>query len=286
LREHQLDAVQQIEDSYERGSRKILLAAPCSFGKTHLAAYLLKKRQDAGDKCVFFVDRLKLVAQTEQILKDWGVDYGVVQGNHPLTDARKPVQIVSVDTMRRREQFDYDFGIVDECHIMHKTMREQMNTHRKDANFVGLSATPYSEGLGDIFDDLVVPLSQKALIEKGFLCRIRYFGGSMRIDTSGVLKKKLPTGILDYHDGSLAKYIEENHQERYRPLSYTIHHAPYTIHYTLYTHAPCTMHHTLMHHTPYTTHHTPYTVHQTRYNHTLSTHTLSTHTLHTCAFAL
>jgi superfamily II DNA or RNA helicase len=92
---HQQDAVDVIEASFSCGKRKVLFAAPCSFGKTHIAASLMKKASDRGEKCVFFVDKLKLIDQTIDVFKEWGIDPGVVQGDHKLFLTRtQPSQFI------------------------------------------------------------------------------------------------------------------------------------------------------------------------------------------------
>jgi superfamily II DNA or RNA helicase len=42
LREHQTKAIDMIRSSFKAGNKRVLLAACCSFGKTHTAAYMLK----------------------------------------------------------------------------------------------------------------------------------------------------------------------------------------------------------------------------------------------------
>jgi superfamily II DNA or RNA helicase len=69
LREYQQLGIQLIKqamiDSRREGKpRNTLLAAPCAYGKTITAAYLLKAYQDAGKRGIFICDRVKLVNQS------------------------------------------------------------------------------------------------------------------------------------------------------------------------------------------------------------------------------
>ena len=69
LRPHQLDAVAALRGSLASGKLRPILAAPCSFGKTAIAAHILMSAAKKGKTGIFFVDRLKLLAQTEETFK-------------------------------------------------------------------------------------------------------------------------------------------------------------------------------------------------------------------------
>jgi len=90
LREHQTKAIDMIRQSFRAGNKRVLLAACCSFGKTHTAAYMLKSAQDSGKRAVFFCDRIKLIDQTIEALDQWGIDYGVQQADHWLANPAAP----------------------------------------------------------------------------------------------------------------------------------------------------------------------------------------------------
>jgi DNA repair protein RadD len=47
-----------------------------------------------------------------------------------------------------------------------------------NVKFVGLSATPYSKGLGKFWDDLIVPCTAADLLGQGYLAPVHYYGGA------------------------------------------------------------------------------------------------------------
>ena len=210
LRPHQEKAVEMVRQSFRAGNRKTLLCAPCSFGKTHTAAYMMREAVAKGKRCVFFADRIKLIDQTLEAFDQWGISYGVMQADHWLTDPSKQVQIASIQTMARRDwkKSGFDFAIVDECHTSYKSTVEMME-YFTGVPFVGLSATPYSKGLGLIWDDLVIPIKQQELLEKGMLAPVHYYGGKS-IDVKRLRKKKLSTGGYDFHPDDIAKASESD----------------------------------------------------------------------------
>jgi len=141
LRPHQQKAVEMLRSSLSRGKRRPILAAPCSFGKTITAAYMLDQAVSKGKRGIFICDRIKLVEQSLAEFEDHGMDFGVMQGNHWKTDGGAPIQIASIQTLARRNRMpDFDFAIVDECHSVHKYLLQMMEAYNA-VPFIGLSAT-------------------------------------------------------------------------------------------------------------------------------------------------
>jgi superfamily II DNA or RNA helicase len=209
LRPHQKDAIRMIHHSLATGHKRPLLAAPCSFGKTITAAYLLKTAASHGMKAVFFADRVKLIDQTIDAFESLGLDFGVMQSSHHMTDSSKPIQIASIQTIARRHRKpDIDLAIVDECHVAYESMVELMDRF-DNVPFIGLSATPYSKGLGRIYDDLLVPITTQTLLDQGYLCPIDCYGGRS-VSTKGIKTKALKTGGSDWDADELAEAIEND----------------------------------------------------------------------------
>ena len=130
-------------------------------------------------------------------------------GNHEMTDPRAPIQIASVQTLARRKNIpDFDFAIVDECHVHYKWLTTAMEAYN-NVPFVGLSATPFSKGLGKHYDDLIVPATAEDLLAEGYLCPVDYYGGR-KVALEGVKTKQLSTGGTDYDPNSLAEAVEKD----------------------------------------------------------------------------
>lgn len=208
LRPHQIKAVEMLRTSLRAGNRRPLLAAPCSFGKTITAAYMLKEAAKRGKRGIFICDRIKLVQQALEAFDAHGLEVGVIQGIHERTNPYAPIQIASIQTLARRRLPEFEFAIVDECHSVPKALQDMMESYNK-VPFIGLSATPYSKGLGKHFDDLVVPITPEQLMDKGFLCPVHYYGGKT-VDTSGLKRKALPTGGSDWDADALGEAYEKD----------------------------------------------------------------------------
>jgi len=215
LRQHQQVAVDALRASLASGKKRPVLAAPCSMGKTHIAAYILinaaAKHADNPDyRAVFFVDRLKLLSQTTDVFDSLSADYSVMQADDPRYDPRKPIQIVSIQTALRRKRMGFDIAVVDECHTLYKGITELMQRYNA-VPFIGLSATPYAKGMGapGLYDDLIVTCSARGLVDEGWLCKTEYFVGRS-VDTAGVKTKAVRTGGSDYDGNALGVRMSED----------------------------------------------------------------------------
>lgn len=209
LRKHQEKAVELLRESLRTGHKRPMLAAPCSFGKTITAAAMLKAAVEKGKRAIFICDRIKLVQQSLQTFDDHGLPFGVMQGNHFLADPTQPIQIASIQTLaRRKNMVEFDLAIVDEAHTHYDYTTKMMEAYTA-VPFIGLSATPYSKGLGKHYDDLIVPITPEQLLDQGFLCPVEYYGGH-QASLEGVKSKGLPTGGTDYDPKSLSAAIEED----------------------------------------------------------------------------
>ena len=186
-----------------------MFAAPCSYGKTIISAYLLKSYQDAGKKAIFICDRIKLVNQSLKAFDSLGLECSVIQAHHERYDREKPIQIASIASLENFQRWpDADVVIIDEAHVLRESIKNKMKEWNM-VPFIGLSATPYSKGLGEYFNDLIVPSTPLELLSEGYLCPVEYYGGH-KPDLSGVRTKQLTTGARDYSDDGLKKAIEKD----------------------------------------------------------------------------
>ena len=211
LRPHQIKAIQMLRESLASGKRRPILAAPCSFGKTITAAAILQSAANKGKRGIFICDRIKLIQQSLEAFDSHGMSFGVIQGNHERTDFSKPIQIASIQTIARRRSFpEFDIAIVDECHTHYESLTKMMEAYTA-VPFIGLSATPFAKGLGQYYDDIVVPITPEELLSQGYLCPVDYFGGR-QVDTTGIKRRQLSTGGSDFDPEALSQRIEKDDQ--------------------------------------------------------------------------
>jgi len=198
LRPHQTNAKNLLKKSMIAGNRCIMMYGPCSFGKTLLAANLFSDAIKKGKKCIFICDRIKLIEQAADEFEEYGLEVGVIQGMNPRTNPRAQIQVASIQTIEKRSKMpEFDFAIIDEAHNLRQSMINLMEAYNK-VYFVGLSATPYSKGLGKYYTDLIVPTNPRELLMLDYLNPINYFAG-VTPDMKGVPTVQIKTGGRDFN---------------------------------------------------------------------------------------
>jgi len=205
LRPHQTAALDRLRWSLVGGRRRPMIQAPTGFGKTILAAAIVDGALGKGNRIIFTVPALSLVDQTVQAFWAEGIrDVGVIQANHEMTNAAKPVQIASVQTLQRREIPEADIVVIDEAHRWYEFYGKWMaKPEWAGIPFVGLSATPWTKGLGKHFDDLIIAATTGDLIQAGYLAPFHVFAPS-HPDLQGVR-----TVAGDYHEGDLSEAMDK-----------------------------------------------------------------------------
>lgn len=179
LREYQKHAIAKTYKSLRQHDRT-MLQLPTGSGKTHVAMEIIKHGLKHDRRVNFCVDRLTLLDQTLDRFIMEGIDVGVVQGGHPLFRPQAPVQIVSLQTLQRRHRSAWppaNLFIFDEAHTHYGIISKVMDTWNA-LKYVGLSATPFTRGLGRHWHDLVVGATTEELIMDGYLSKYVAYGPS------------------------------------------------------------------------------------------------------------
>lgn len=202
---HQEQAIAMLRQSLGRGRRRPMLQAPTGFGKTLLSAAVVDGVLRRDKQVVFCVPALSLIDQTVEAFWNEGIrDVGVIQGDHELRNSFRPVQVASVQTLMRRDLPEADVVVIDEAHRWFRFYGQWMaRPEWQRVPFIGLSATPWTKGLGRHFDDLIIAATTQDLIRDGYLSNFRVFAPA-HPDLQGVR-----TVAGDYHEGDLAEAMNQ-----------------------------------------------------------------------------
>lgn len=175
LRDYQLDAIDRLREMIRAGQRRLVLCAGTGAGKTVMASHLLRQADQKGNYALFLVDRIALVNQTSATLDHYGIRHGVVQGVNERYAPRLNVQVCSIQTLARRTlPRDPSLIVYDECHCQYRATLEYMAQY-PDAVKVGLTATPFTKGMGQHWDGMVNVIPTRKLIEDGHLIQPKMF---------------------------------------------------------------------------------------------------------------
>lgn len=175
LRDYQSDAIEALRDGIRGGKRRLILCAGTGAGKTVIASHLLRQADQKGTYALFLVDRIALVNQTSATLDSYGIRHGVIQGINERYAPRENVQVCSIQTLARRS-LPRDPGLIvyDECHCQYQATLDYMARY-PDAIKVGLTATPFTKGMGRHWDGMVNVIPTRKLIDGGHLVQPHMF---------------------------------------------------------------------------------------------------------------
>lgn len=193
--------VDAARDAFRYHKRVILMAAT-GLGKTVIATWMIKQAVLKDKRVLFVCDRISLIEQTSDVFHHYGINHGIFQADNPQYWPELPVQIGSIQTLARRKQRQYDLIIFDECHTWHQA-HTKIIEHNPDAFFLGLTATPFTKGLGKYFDTHIQPVPMKELIDLGYLSKFEIYGPAT-IDLTGVR-----TVAGDYKEDDLAEAADK-----------------------------------------------------------------------------
>ena len=187
LREHQIEVIDALRDGFRRGHRSQLLYAPTGFGKTEVAIWLMKASADKEFRSAMILDRIVLVDQTSARLEKYDISHGVHQADHWKYNTSERIQVCSSQTLERRQDFPHiDLLIVDECHITRKQISELIQNNPK-MKVIGLTATPFTKGLGNLYTNVVCGATTEQLVIKKWLTPLKVFIAK-EIDMTGAKK--------------------------------------------------------------------------------------------------
>lgn len=205
LRPYQIDALQNIRETIAQGVRRVVLQASTGAGKTKIAAAIVDGALRKKNRLAFVVPAISLVDQTVESFYAEGVrDIGVIQANHQMTNWSQPVQVCSIQTIASRKAFPEAQVVVrDEVHTLYEADKTWLiHPDWQKVPFIGLSATPWSRGLGKYFQTLLVAATTSDLIAQGYLSPFRVFATG-HPDLAGV-----KTVAGDFHEGQLSDAMQ------------------------------------------------------------------------------
>lgn len=171
-RDFQARAHDSLRAGFKSGHKRQMLMAPTGAGKTYLGLRVIKEALDRGNKACFVCDRTTLINQTSATADRYGIDdHGIFQADHWRVNNSR-FQICSAQTIAARKYWPpANVIVVDEAHTQLKAWTEFIPTF--DGVVIGLSATPFSPGLGKLFSNLVNAATMAELVELGVLVPMR-----------------------------------------------------------------------------------------------------------------
>ena len=187
LREYQEKTLDALRQGFADGHRAQILYSPTGGGKTEMAIALLEATMKKGNRSAMILDRIILTDQTSQRLEKYKIEHGVLMAGHWRYRPYEHIQICSAQTIEKRGSFPgLSLMIVDECHAKRSQTIEFIKNN-PEIKVIGLSATPFTKGLGDTYKNVVSTVTTKELVDQKVLAPLRVFIAK-EIDMTGAKK--------------------------------------------------------------------------------------------------
>jgi len=178
LRPYQVSSIQALRAGIRDGHKHQILTAPTGSGKTVCAAHLMQEAARKMSRAVFVCDRVALVDQTSNVFDAYGIEHGILQSDHWRRRPWERIQVASAQTLARRgwSNGELQLLVYDECHTLYKSVTEFIKRHPEIIT-IGLTATPFSKGLGALFTNVVNVATTDQLISEGYLVPVKAYAG-------------------------------------------------------------------------------------------------------------
>jgi len=187
LYDYQDGILDLLRQGFIEGHRSQILVAPTGAGKTEMAIALLEAAAERGNRAAMLLDRIVLCDQTSMRLQKYGIDHGVMQSGHWRYRPYERIQICSAQTIEKRGSFPgLKVLIVDEAHQT-RAQTIQFIKNNPGVKVIGLTATPFTKGLGKIYSRVVSSVTTQELVKLGRLAPLRVFIAK-EIDMAGAKK--------------------------------------------------------------------------------------------------
>lgn len=166
------------------GHQRQVVMAPTGAGKTYLALRVCDEALQRGNRVLFICDRKTLINQTSAVADAYGMPpHGIIQADNPRMALWRPFQIASAQTLAvRGVTDDFKVIVVDEAHTLHSATTEFITSTK--ASVIGLSATPFTKGLGAIYSRVINAATMDELVKLGVLTPMRVLS-CVRPDMAG-----------------------------------------------------------------------------------------------------
>jgi DNA repair protein RadD len=241
LRPYQQIGLEEIRGCLGQSAKAPLFVLPTGGGKTVTYAAMALGASRKGNNILILEHRKELVKQASCAIARLGLRHRIVappdkiamvRREHvkltgwPMVDDSSNVAVASVQTLARRmdwlKQFNPRIIIIDEAHHAVAGTWAKIIKACPHAVLVGVTATPCrtdGQGLGDVFDRLILGPSMGELIDDGYLVpyriivpprlvdlsKVRHKGGDLDSDAqAALLDKPHITGDAVKHYGEIA----------------------------------------------------------------------------------
>ncbi|MGF1489783.1 MAG: DEAD/DEAH box helicase [Prochloraceae cyanobacterium] len=208
LRNYQAKLIRQIEESWDRGNRRVMLQLATGGGKTIIFSYLVKKFLEQNIRTLVVAHKKELITQAyEKLTSISGLEAGYIKSGFK-ENRECLIQVASIQTLVRRKKPAAGFLVIDEAHHSASKSYLDLFSEYSEAKILGVTATPMrndGQGFQNLYDDLIVGPDIDWLIDEGYLSKFKLFGTPTKIDP-----KSRGDRASDYSGRELSRAFEKS----------------------------------------------------------------------------
>jgi DNA repair protein RadD len=177
LRPYQHELACEVIASFEVMARTNVAVLPTGGGKSVVIAYIAALEKG---RVWVIAHRAELLRQLSSALDRVDLPHGMVKAGMPF-DPTQRIQVASIQTLARRHHLmpPPDLIIYDESHHLPSKVAKATVGAYPRARVLGVTATPCrlsGQGLGEVFQRMILGPSARWLTDHGFLCPAEYYG--------------------------------------------------------------------------------------------------------------
>lgn len=205
-RPYQKKAIDDVRSLFSSKKKRILIQLATGAGKTYVFSTILQSAHKKGTPSIMVVRGRALVDQASRRLAEHNIPHSVFMSGDSRYNKDALIQIVSVDTCNAREEYPpAELVVIDEAHTALSESFKKFLSNYPNAFWLPVTATPWvKDGMLEIAEEVVYPVSMRELVEQGFLVPPKIFIAST-FDTSSL---KMSAG--DYTDAtSIAAFDQQ-----------------------------------------------------------------------------
>jgi len=209
LRYYQIDQVKQLRESFSRGHKRIILAAPTGSGKSLVMAEMTRLSYEKGRRVVLLTHRMELFRATLAHIGRAGIPCVEISAKSAMPKGDWKVMLAMEKTLWNRINkhtgafLPPDLIIADEIHFQNFS---KIIDHFSEAFLIGFSATPIGKHIPKIYGDIISNIEIPELIEKGYLARCKPYQMEDNFDDVKISKGEFEDKSLFRHFNKSSLY--------------------------------------------------------------------------------